>query len=155
RCSPRRIKIGRSGGFSLGAALSVRVACMHYWGIAALFGMVWFGLVLIYERRSSPDTLIRPTAAMAAGVLVIGAPYLVLFVIPRLPAILAMVSGVQNPGGRTIGGPAAGALAGRPNDCHCRSGSSLVRPVVQPRKAGGVHRLSDAGDDPLFRGPAV
>jgi hypothetical protein len=87
----------------LGAALSVLAACMHYWGIAALFGIVWFGLVLIYERRSSPQTLIRPIAAMAAGALVIGAPYLVLFVIPRLPDILAMVSEVQSPGGRTAG----------------------------------------------------
>jgi hypothetical protein len=87
----------------LGAALSVLAACMHYWGIVALFGIVWFGLVLIYERRSSPRTLIRPIAAMAAGALVIRAPYLVLFVIPRLSDIMAMVSGAQNPGGRTAG----------------------------------------------------
>src|SRR5262249_29332651 len=62
----------------LGSALSVLSACMHYWGIAALFGIAWFGVALIYKRWSSPRALIRPIAAMAAGSLVVGVPYLLL-----------------------------------------------------------------------------
>jgi hypothetical protein len=85
----------------IGTALTVSAACMHYWGIAALAGVVVYGYALIRERRWQLSTTAKPLAAIAAGGLAIGLPFLMLFVIPRFPDILEMVGGVQ---GR-VGGP--------------------------------------------------
>jgi hypothetical protein len=87
----------------LGAAFSVLAACVHYWGIAALLGIPCFAAALIYERRSVPRSLLRPMGAIAAGALVIGLPFIVLFVVPQWTDILAMVHAVQNPAGESAG----------------------------------------------------
>src|SRR5262249_11842513 len=36
----------------LGSALSVAAGCVHYWGIAAIAGILVFSLALLWERRS-------------------------------------------------------------------------------------------------------
>ena len=82
-----------------GTALSVAAASMHYWGIAALAGVVVFCLVLLRDHGWRINGTARPFAAIAAGGLLVGVPFLMLFVIPQFSDIVAMVQGVQGSGG--------------------------------------------------------
>lgn len=88
----------------LGSALSVSAACMHYWGIAAVAGVFVCCLVLLHERRWNIFRAAKPLAAIVLGALLVGVPFVVLFVVPRYPDIMEMVQGVQSRVGGS-GGP--------------------------------------------------
>ena len=70
----------------IGTALTVSAACMHYSRrIPALAGVVVYGYALIRERRWQLSTTAKPLAAIAAGGLAIGLPFLMLFLIHDSP----------------------------------------------------------------------
>lgn len=88
----------------LGTALTISATCIHYWGIAALTGILVYGYALLREHDWQLSTAAKPLVAIAMGGLIVGLPFMILFVIPRFGDILEMVRLIQGRVGGS-GGP--------------------------------------------------
>jgi hypothetical protein len=80
----------------LGSALMVLAAAVHYWGVASLLGPLCYGAVLLWQRGLRGS--VRPLGALIAGGLVVGVPFLLLFVVPLFEPMMQMVRAVQGTG---------------------------------------------------------
>jgi len=80
----------------LGALLITYAASLHYYAVAGLAGV---GIYMMWAYRDLGLAEARkPLLAMAAGGLLLGIPYLLLFVIPHRDAIYEMVAGTRTGG---------------------------------------------------------
>ena len=80
----------------LGSALMVLAAAVHYWGVAALLGPFCYGIVLLWQRGLRGS--VRPLSGLIAGGLVVGVPFVLLFVVPLFEPMMQMVRAVQGMG---------------------------------------------------------
>src|SRR5579883_165349 len=85
--------------FFAGGVLAALAATMHYWGAASLATPVVYGAAVLMQWRNRPTAWLTSLMAIGCGVLIVGLPYLLLFVIPYHDAIRSMIAVVQGNGG--------------------------------------------------------